>query len=68
MADLNEELFDVRVVERNIRQGIISREDYDKYLSAMGDESEESADTETRMDSFLGDDSTSQNEAGNPGA
>ncbi len=61
MADLNEELFDVRAVERNIRQGIISRKDYEKYLSAIADEGEEAASTDTRMETFLGEDPTKAN-------
>jgi len=68
MADLNDEIFDIRVVERNIREGIISREDYNKYLSAMDDEAEESADTETRMEFFLEESSTTENEASPPSA
>ncbi len=68
MADLNDDLFDIRVVERNIREGIISREDYNKYLSAMIDEAEEGADTETRMESYLADSSSNENEASIPSA
>ena len=68
MADLNDEIFDIRVVERNIREGIISREDYNKYLTAMSDEAEESEDTETRMESYLAESSTTENEASTPSA
>ena len=68
MADLNDDLFDIRVVERNIREGIISREDYNKYLSEMIDEAEEGADTETQMESYLADSSSNENEASIPSA
>ena len=30
-------LFDARVVERNIKRGIITRKDYEKYLKSLGD-------------------------------
>jgi hypothetical protein len=30
-----EHLFDVRCVERNIRKGLVKREDYKKYLKAL---------------------------------
>lgn len=32
-----EQLMDVRVVERNIKAGKISREDYDRYLQELED-------------------------------
>lgn len=33
----NARLFDRRVVERNIKKGLVTRKDYDKYLKALGD-------------------------------
>ena len=33
-------LFDRRVVERNIRKGVVSRDDYNKWLTALADVSE----------------------------
>ncbi|GIW47717.1 MAG: hypothetical protein KatS3mg078_1594 [Deltaproteobacteria bacterium] len=36
-ADL---LFDVRVVERNIQEGIITREEYEEYLRKLPDVSD----------------------------
>ena len=33
----NHILFDVRLIERNIRQGTITRQDYEKYLSELAD-------------------------------
>ncbi len=30
-------LFDLRNVERNIKRGLITRKDYDKYLKSLGD-------------------------------
>jgi hypothetical protein len=32
-------LFDVRVLERNLRRGTVSRKDYDKYLKGLPDRS-----------------------------
>ncbi len=45
----DESLFDVRVVERNIAAGRITRKDYEKYLKGLPDEGEEGEETETRM-------------------
>jgi hypothetical protein len=33
----NARLFDRRIVERNIKKGLVTRKDYDKYLKALGD-------------------------------
>ena len=33
-------LFDRRVVERNIRKGVVTREYYDRWLAALGDVAE----------------------------
>jgi hypothetical protein len=30
-------LFDARVVERNIKRGLVSRKDYEKYLKSLAD-------------------------------
>ncbi|MBN1962376.1 MAG: hypothetical protein JW841_15695 [Deltaproteobacteria bacterium] len=38
MSDIPKEiLFDVRMVERHIRSGLIKREDYEKYLAELAD-------------------------------
>lgn len=39
MAD-NETDFDVRIVERNISQGVVSEQDYKKHLKELKDASE----------------------------
>ncbi len=39
----NTRLFDRRTVERNIKKGLITRKDYDKYLKALGDAAEKAA-------------------------
>jgi hypothetical protein len=33
----NPRLFDRRVVERNIKKGLITRKDYEKHLKSLGD-------------------------------
>jgi len=33
----NESVFDVRILERNLEKGLISREEYEKYLQALDD-------------------------------
>jgi hypothetical protein len=30
-------LFDVRIVERNIKRGIVTRKEYDRFLKALAD-------------------------------
>jgi hypothetical protein len=41
--------FDVRVVERHIAEGRVTRKDYEQFLASLPDESEEGEETETRM-------------------
>jgi len=53
MAD--DELFDTRVVKRNLRNGSTSKTDLDAYLATLPDEAEEALETETRMESCLDD-------------
>ncbi len=33
----NDRLFDVRVLERNLHKGLISRVEFDKYVTALAD-------------------------------
>lgn len=42
-------LMDTRTVERNIKTGKISREDYQKFLSSLEDCADEGEETETQM-------------------
>lgn len=39
----NARLFDVRTVERNIKKGLVTRKDYEKYLKSLGDATEKAA-------------------------
>jgi hypothetical protein len=36
-------LFDVRTIERNIRKGLTTRKDYEKYLKSLPDAAEKAA-------------------------
>ena len=36
-------LYDVRNVERNIKRGLLSRKDYEKYLKSLADSKEKAA-------------------------
>lgn len=36
----NERVFDVRILERNLDKGLISREEYDAYLASLDDAGE----------------------------
>lgn len=47
MSNINERLFDKRVVERNIKRGKVTREQYEAWLSSLEDCAELSEDTET---------------------
>jgi hypothetical protein len=46
---INPDLFDIRVVERHISEGRITRKDYDKWLASLPDEAEEGEETTTLM-------------------
>lgn len=37
MSDKNPKLYDLRVVERNIQKGLITRKEYEEYLSKLDD-------------------------------
>ena len=37
MASIKDSIVDKRIIERNIRRGLISRADYEKYLSELED-------------------------------
>ena len=37
MEKKDESLFDIRVVERNIRRGLITKEEYEQYLESVED-------------------------------
>ena len=49
MTANTDKIFDSRVVERNIKAGVISREDYEKYLSSLEDCADLADETETQM-------------------
>jgi hypothetical protein len=46
----NLRLYDRRVVERNIKKGVVNRKDYDKYLKSLGDTTTNIASPEERME------------------
>jgi hypothetical protein len=39
----NARLFDVRTVDRNIKKGLVTRKDYEKYLKSLNDATEKVA-------------------------
>ena len=41
--DKSTRLFDVRIIERNVRKGLTTRKDYDKYLKSLPDVSDKIA-------------------------
>jgi hypothetical protein len=50
------QLLDSRIVERNIKAGKVSREDYKKFLSGLEDCADEAGETETEMVRHIADD------------
>ena len=46
---MKEKLFDQRIVERNIKRGIVSREQYQEYINSLEDCSDLVADMETKF-------------------
>jgi hypothetical protein len=48
-------LFDVRTLERNIKKGLTTRKDYEKYLKGLADAAENVATTEEHVGD-VGDD------------
>ncbi len=44
-----ERLLDIRTVERNIKAGKVSAEDYQKYLESLEDCADDAEETQTQM-------------------
>ena len=42
----NNRLFDRRTVERNIKKGLVTRKDYEKFMKSLADSAEKAADPE----------------------
>jgi len=49
-------LYDRRVVERNIKKGLVHRKDYDKHLKALNDSTANIASPEERIEDAADDD------------
>ena len=43
MANPSDRLYDIRVLERNIRKGLIARKDVEKYLKSLPDRTDNTA-------------------------
>ncbi|MCB9761886.1 MAG: hypothetical protein H6739_18805 [Alphaproteobacteria bacterium] len=56
MPDVNPRYFDVRVVEKYIEQGVITREQYEAWLDSQEDVSGRGQETRTRMTTLSMDD------------
>ena len=50
-SEFDESLFDLRVVEKNLRSGLISRKDYEKYLKSVEDDADNALEVDTFLDS-----------------
>jgi hypothetical protein len=55
--------FDKRIVERNIRKGVVKREDYDKHVAALRDVADQAEPVEAR----LNDDESGEEELSDEG-
>ena len=62
----NVRLFDRRVVERNIKKGLITRKDYEKHLKSLSDVGGNIASPEERIED-AGDDDDDIDEPDEPG-
>jgi hypothetical protein len=45
-------LFDVRIVERNIKRGIVTRKEYERFLKSLADATDKAAPTSTDSAAF----------------
>ncbi len=43
MANSSDRLYDIRVLERNVRKGLIARKDVEKYLKGLPDRTDNTA-------------------------
>jgi hypothetical protein len=59
----NARLFDRRVVERNIKKGLTTRKDYEKYLKSLGDVAGNIASAEERAEDAADVDDEDEDEA-----
>ncbi len=59
---LDESLFDSRIVERNIRKGLITREDYEKYLDSLDDSKENAEPIESEFEENVLEDDEEEGE------
>jgi len=46
---IDEHVYDVRTVERHVRSGLISKKDYEKFLSGLEDSAAQAAESDVRM-------------------
>lgn len=50
-SEFDETLFDRRVVEKNIRAGLITQKDYERYLKSLEDDEDNSIEVNTVLGS-----------------
>ena len=46
---IDEHAYDVRIVERHLRSGTISKKDYEKFLSGLEDSAAQAAESDVHM-------------------
>lgn len=55
MAELNDKIVDKRIVERNIKKGVLTRADYDKHLKQLADAADNAEEVSVLGDIVEGD-------------
>ena len=50
-SEFDERLFDRRVVEKNLRAGLITQKDYERFLKSLDDDAENAMEVDTVLDS-----------------
>jgi hypothetical protein len=63
----NLRLYDRRTIERNIKKGLITRKDYDKFLKSLEDAKDKGVSGEVEVDDDIDDDTDDENAITAPG-
>jgi hypothetical protein len=64
MANSSDRLYDIRVLERNVRKGLIARKDVEKYLKSLPDRADNTAPLATAEADDLDDEGHDEHEGG----
>lgn len=62
MTEKNPKLFDLRVVERNIEKGLITRDEYQAHLDGLADSQDNAAAIEAKFEAGIFEDDEGEDE------